>query len=550
MENNTKSSVSKTRNRLMAAVASLAIAGAIGFGAVATGTAPVLADAVRVDSPQQVPSCADIVQKVSPAVVSVRVSAKVAPAADDGQNGGFFFNFPGFPDLPKDHPLNRFFRNQPQQPGGQHFGNRNRPERARPSAQGSGFFISEDGYLVTNNHVVEGGNQYTVVMDDGTEIDAKLIGTDPRTDLALLKVEEERKFTYVDFADDGKVRVGDWVVAVGNPFGLGGTVTAGIVSARGRDIGAGPYDDFIQIDAAVNRGNSGGPAFNLNGEVIGINTAIFSPSGGNVGIAFAIPASTAKLVVQELMKDGTVDRGWLGVQIQPINGDIAESLGLEGNDGALVAEAQDDSPAKAAGIKAGDVILGVDDQTVKSPRELARIIGGMEPGKSVSVKLWRNGGDETVEVKLGELPGTDKMAGLERKPTEQQGNMMEDFGLTVAPAEDGRGLVVTDVEGGSEAAERGIQAGDIIVSVNSTDVTSADDIEKAVGAATAGCKAIRPDRTRQHQPLRRASGRTGLTGGVSTCLVCRPRAAAGDILPPSGVWLARRYTGSRRNSEA
>ena len=487
-----KNGINPERRRgLLAAAAAGAIAAAVGFGVVTNGVGPVNAEPVRVESRTQAPGFADIVEKVSPAVVSVRVKGSFEPASDRGN--GFSFDMPGFDNLPKDHPLYRFFRDfrgDRDFRGGPRQDDRN-GSRARPVSQGSGFFISEDGYLVTNNHVVEGGNQYTVVMDDGTEIDAKLIGTDPRTDLALLKVEEERKFTYVDFADDGKVRVGDWVVAVGNPFGLGGTVTAGIVSARGRDIGAGPYDDFIQIDAAVNRGNSGGPAFNLNGEVIGINTAIFSPSGGNVGIAFAIPASTAKLVVKELMKDGTVDRGWLGVQIQPINGDIAESLGLEGNDGALVAEAQDDSPAKAAGIKAGDVILGVDDQTVKSPRELARIIGGMEPGKSVSVKLWRNGGDETVEVKLGELPGTDKMAGLERKPAEQQGNMMEDFGLTVAPAEDGRGLVVTDVDGGSEAAERGIQAGDIIVSVNSTDVTSADDIEKAVGAATkAGRKAI------------------------------------------------------------
>src|SRR5690606_26435082 len=335
---------------LMAAAASVAIAGAVGFGAVTSGTVPVLAEAVKMEQPVRAPSFADIVDKVSPAVVSVRVKADVQTTSSSGPE--MFFDMPGFENLPDGHPLKRFFREFRQdRPGA-------RPEhhsRPRPVAQGSGFFISEDGYLVTNNHVVEGGAEFTVVADDGTEFDAKLIGTDPRTDLAVLKVDGDREFTYVSFGDNGNVRVGDWVVAVGNPFGLGGTVTAGIVSARGRDIGAGPYDDFIQIDAAVNRGNSGGPAFNLNGEVVGVNTAIFSPSGGNVGIAFAIPASTAKDVVDRLIEDGVVERGWLGVQIQPVTKDIADSLGLDSEKGALIADAQDDGPAKEAGIRAGDV---------------------------------------------------------------------------------------------------------------------------------------------------------------------------------------------------
>ncbi len=228
----------------------------------------------------------------------------------------------------------RGFGDQGDQGGNKRFNHRDHSnDQPRPVAQGSGFFISDDGYLVTNNHVVAEGSAFTVVTNDGKELDAKLIGTDPRTDLAVLKVDGDGKFTYVDFADDSKVRVGDWVVAVGNPFGLGGTVTAGIVSARGRDIGAGPYDDFLQIDASVNRGNSGGPTFNLNGQVVGINTAIFSPSGGSVGIAFDIPASTAKQVVQDLMKSGTVQRGWLGVEIQPVTSDIAESLGLKSAEG-------------------------------------------------------------------------------------------------------------------------------------------------------------------------------------------------------------------------
>jgi serine protease Do len=280
------------------------------------------------------------------------------------------------------------------------------------------------------------------------------------------------------------------VVAVGNPFGLGGTVTAGIISARGRDIGAGPYDDFIQIDAAVNHGNSGGPAFDLNGEVVGINTAIFSPSGGNVGIAFAIPASTAQEVVKDLMTSGTVNRGWLGVQIQPVDKDIADSLGLTGTKGALVSEAQDNSPGKAAGIKAGDVIVAVDGKTVDGPRELAKIIGNTAPGKSVEVTLWRDGKSENVKLTLGELPATDQQASAEQPAPDKPGSL-KDFGLTVTRADDGKGLVVTDVDPNSAAADRGLQAGDVIMSVNSKEVSAAADFEKAISdAAKAGRKAV------------------------------------------------------------
>ncbi len=481
-------SKSSTRKRLMATAASVAIAGAIGLGAVTTGTLPVFAEAVRVDS-VQAPGFADVVERVSPAVVSVRVKAKVEPASDDGS--GMFFDAPGFDNLPDNHPLKRFFRefrgngDEARRPG-----HHRRDAKPRPVAQGSGFFISEDGYLVTNNHVVQDGSNFSVVLDDGTEVDAKLIGADPRTDLAVLKVDADRKFTYVAFADDSKVRVGDWVVAVGNPFGLGGTVTAGIVSARGRDIGAGPYDDFIQIDAAVNRGNSGGPAFNLNGEVVGINTAIFSPSGGNVGIAFAIPASTAKEVVNDLMTDGSVNRGWLGVQIQPVTKDIAESLGLSEEKGALVSEPQDDSPAKKAGVAAGDVITAVDGKKIDSPKELARMIAAMEPGKSVGVTLWHDGASKDVTIKLGEMPGADKQASIQQ-PDEQDANALEDLGLTVTRAEDGKGVVVTDVDPDSPAADRGMQPGDVIIAVNSKEVSSADEVTAAMDeAAKSGRKAV------------------------------------------------------------
>ena len=492
---------SKTRKRLLAAAASVALAGAIGLGAVASGTAPVLAEAVRVEG-VQAPGFADVVEQVTPAVVSVRVQAKVEPVSERGR-GSYSFEMPGFEDLPPDHPLYRFFREfrgerewrndrAPRGERGERFNHRERRERARPVSQGSGFFISEDGFLVTNNHVVEGGSTFTVVTDSGEELDARLVGTDPRTDLAVLKVDDERKFTYVTFADDEKVRVGDWVVAVGNPFGLGGTVTAGIVSARGRDIGAGPYDDFIQIDAAVNRGNSGGPAFNLSGQVVGINTAIFSPSGGNVGIAFAIPASTAQDVVTSLMESGAVLRGWLGVQIQPVTPEIAESIGMKDEKGALVSDAQEDGPAREAGIRAGDVITAVNDREVASPRELARIVANYAPDTKVDVTLWRGGSQEQVSVELGKLPGDDQLASRDEAPAPSSSDTaLEDFGLTVARADDGDGLVVTDVEAGSPAADRGIQAGDVIVSINSVAIANSQDVAKAVAEAEdAGRKAV------------------------------------------------------------
>ncbi|TPN41098.1 Do family serine endopeptidase [Mesorhizobium sp. B2-3-3] len=490
-------SYSRTRKRVLAAVASVAVAGAIGVGALTSGTSPVLADAVRVEAPQ-VPSFADVVERVSPAVVSVKVKAKVQPTADDGSDGQ-----DGFDNLPNNPQLRRFFKEFRGfgDQGGQNdeahrrFGHRDRNDgQPRPVAQGSGFFISEDGYLVTNNHVVQEGTAFTVVTNDGKELDAKLIGTDPRTDLAVLKVEGGGKFTYVDFADDAKVRVGDWVVAVGNPFGLGGTVTAGIVSARGRDIGAGPYDDFLQIDASVNRGNSGGPTFNLNGQVVGINTAIFSPSGGSVGIAFDIPASTAKQVVDDLMKSGTVQRGWLGVEIQPVTSDIAESLGLKSNNGALVSSAQDAGPGKKAGIAAGDVITQVDGKDVASPKELARLIGAYSPGKSVDVTVWRDGKSQTVKVDLGKLPATDKQASNDQQQqpaAPAKPDTLADLGLTVTKSENGKGLVVTDVDPNSDAADRGIQPGDVITAVNSTEVNGTEDVTKAMTEAVkSGRKAV------------------------------------------------------------
>jgi serine protease Do len=440
-------------------------------------TASANAEAVRVEAVQQ-PGFGDVVEKVSPAVVSVRVKGAIQPASDNGDLP------PGLEDLPRDHPLNRFFRGQGRDGSQQR---QKAPQRAQ--GQGSGFFISEDGYVVTNNHVVDDGDSFQIVLNDGTEMDAKLIGKDARTDLAVLKVEPSRKFTYVAFADDTKVRVGDWVVAVGNPFGLGGTVTAGIISANGRDIGSGPYDNYLQIDAAVNRGNSGGPAFNLSGEVVGINTAIFSPSGGNVGIAFAIPASTAKEVVDDLVHGGKINRGWLGVQIQPVTKDIADSLGLGEAKGALVNDPQAGGPAVKAGIKAGDVITAINGVPVDSPKDLARKVAHIAPGTKSEFTLWRDGAAKTVSVSIEPL--TDTVQKADAKPAAAEPQKLADFGLSVVPNDKGNGVVVTDVNPDSAAAERGLSNGDVIVSVNSTGVKSADDVSAAIAAAAKnGRKAV------------------------------------------------------------
>src|SRR5271165_2580807 len=286
-------------------------------------------------------------------------------------------------------------------------------------AQGSGFFISADGYIVTNNHVVEHAKDVTVTTVDGKTIPARVVGTDPKTDLALLKVKEGGDYPFVTFASQTP-RVGDWVVAVGNPFGLGGTVTAGIVSARGRDIGSGPYDDFLQIDAPVNHGNSGGPAFNAEGEVVGVNTAIFSPSGGSVGIGFAIASDVVKNVVQQLKESGSVTRGWIGVQIQSVTPDLADNLGLKNAAGALVAEAQKDSPAAAAGVKSGDVITAVDGEAVADPHDLARRIAALGPKKTATLAIIRNGSPTTVEVTLGSMPA-DKTASADTRNSDDNG---------------------------------------------------------------------------------------------------------------------------------
>ena len=410
---------------------------------------------------------ADIVEKVKPAVISVRV--KLERPASAG---------PGDEDLPfpPGSPFERFFRKfgGPNAPGGKEV----------VTGQGSGFFISADGYAVTNNHVVQNAETVTVTADDGKTYTAKVIGTDPRSDLALIKVEGT-SFPFVKLAD-ASPRIGDWVLAVGNPFGLGGTVTAGIVSARGRDIGAGPYDDFIQIDAPVNKGNSGGPTFDVDGNVIGVNTAIFSPSGGSVGIGFDIPADTAKLVVAQLKDKGYITRGWLGVQVQPVTADIADSLGMKQAKGAMVDNPQDGSPAAKAGIEAGDVITAVNGTDVKDARDLARNISMMAPGTSVKLDVLQKGEAKKVTVALGEMPN-DRQANAGDSSSKDAAGTPH-LGLRLAPAGevDGsgdKGVVVVAVDPEGPAAEHGFKTGDVILNVGGKTVANAADVRAALVAA-------------------------------------------------------------------
>jgi serine protease Do len=432
---------------------------------------------------------ADIVERVKPSVISVRIKMGDSAERNDmveRRDRDRDRDRESRRDRDDDSPMERFFRRFGAPDGLP--GMRGPRHRERVTGQGSGFFISADGYAVTNNHVVDGADKVEVTTDDGKTYSAKVIGTDPRTDIALIKVEGRTDFAFAKLSDNAP-RIGDWVLAVGNPFGLGGTVTAGIVSARGRDIGAGPYDDFIQIDAPVNKGNSGGPAFSTEGEVIGVNTAIFSPSGGSVGIAFSIPSTTVKAVVQQLKDKGTVTRGWIGVQIQPVTPEIAESLGLKRNEGALVAEPAANGPAVKAGIESGDVITSVNDKPIKDARELARTIGGMPPGTSVKLTVQRKGAEKTVSVMLGELPATPKQARLSGGDDRgKRGSELPRLGVTVAPAASvagaGKdGVVVTGVEPGSLASERGIKEGDVILDVAGKTVNSADEIRDAVNAA-------------------------------------------------------------------
>ena len=391
------------------------------------------------------------------------------------------------PDLPKDNPLYDFFKqfrkNMPKQ-----------PQKAQPTlAQGSGFFISPDGFVVTNNHVVEDAEDITVTLENGDKYPATLVGTDARTDVALIKVKADGKtFPYVEF-ETKDPRVGDWVLAVGNPFGLGGTVTAGIISAHNRDIGSGPYD-YLQIDAAVNRGNSGGPSFDLDGKVVGVNTAIFSPSGGNVGIAFDVPAALVQEVVTQLKATGAVDRGWLGVVIQNVSDDIADSIGMKEAKGAMITKVTEDGPAAKEDLKAGDVIVEVNGEKIEDSRDLARKIAELHPDTPVKLSIVRYGEKREVTMKLASFPNK-KLASLEddNKPEARPGKQMKDLGLSLAPAAKfpgagDEGVVITEVDPSSDAADKGLKPGDVILQVAGVTVSDPVDVAEGVKKAMANAK--------------------------------------------------------------
>ena len=436
-------------------------------------------------------SFADLAAKLLPAVVNISSTQSVQARAGTPGVG------PEVPLFPPGSPFEQFFkdflnRNRPGGKGGGGDAEPQQPEQ-RMQSLGSGFIIDPSGLVVTNNHVIDGADEITVTLQDNTSLKAKVLGRDETGDIALLQVKSDKPLPAVNFGDSDAERVGDWVLAIGNPFGLGGTVTAGIVSARGRDIRQGPYDDFIQTDAAINRGNSGGPLFNMDGNVIGMNTAIYSPSGGSIGIGFSIPANMVKAVVEQLKDFGHPRRGWLGVRIQQVTPDIAESLGLKDATGAMVAGVNDKGPADQAKIHNGDIILKFNGQDVKDMRSLPRIVADSEVGKSVPVVLWRDGKDVTVEATLAEKPDDTQVAAATSpdKPPEQKTTQISGLGLTLAPitqdmkdkfslGTDQKGVVITDVSPNSSAAERGLKAGDVIVEVQQGEVTTPADVQQKV----------------------------------------------------------------------
>jgi serine protease Do len=458
--------ITACRRKLLASIAGLGVVALlVGPGGYYPSSFPTLSSPARAaETLQQQPvNFADLVAKVKPAVVSVRVKFD-AVNDSDARLEKFFQQF-GFENMPDGVP--------------------SRHETI--TGEGSGFFISPDGYAVTNYHVVDSAKTVQVTTDDGTIYTAKVVGTDQKTDLALIKVDAKKQFAYVNFANH-EPRVGDWVIAVGNPFGLGGTVTAGIVSARGRDIGSGPYDDYIQIDAPINKGNSGGPAFDINGNVIGVNTAMVTPSGGSVGIGFDIPADTAKMVVAQLEAKGHVTRGWMGVEVQPVTTAIADSLGMKKVEGALVDTAQAGSPASKAGIDTGDVIESINGTAVKNSRDLARKVATMAPGTTVKFDILHNGEAKTVTLALGQMPN-EKQAKASNESAEPTASVPH-LGLALAPASavpgaGEKGVAVVGVDPNGPAADRGFETGDVILDVGGKAVANVSQVREALTQAQA-----------------------------------------------------------------
>ncbi len=465
-------------------------------------------------------SFADLAARLLPGVVNISSSQTITaenggpdgapdnggPGSGGGGNGGGGNGGPGnggpgngpnsgpeIPQFPPGSPFEKLFRDfmNRHHPG---MDNPDQPARKMQSL-GSGYIIDPAGIVVTNNHVIEGADEITVRLQDGTEMKAKLIGTDTRTDIAVLQVHPAKPLPSVAFGDSDRSRVGDWVLAIGNPFGLGGTVTAGIVSARGRDINQGPYDNFIQTDAPINRGNSGGPLFNMDGQVIGMNTAIYSPSGGSIGIGFSIPSDLVKTVVAQLRKYGHARRGWLGVKIQQVTPEIAESLGLKQPGGALVAGVEDNGPAARAHIQNGDVVLKFDGQDIKEMKVLPRIVAETDINKQVDVDVWRDGRMQHVTVTVGELPEAEQASvAAPEKPAQAKPLNLSGLGLSLSPitqdarqkyslGPDQKGVLVTSVEGGTTAADNGLKAGDVIVEVSQEDVSNPHDVQTRVERA-------------------------------------------------------------------
>jgi serine protease Do len=466
-----RKTASPQRTALLASVAVLGVAIGIGTADIYRQPPAFVSAAQAAETMPQPSGFADLVARVKPAVISVRVQLQQTAS----ENEGGLTVQPG-------SPLDKFFRQFGFQDMPNGNGMRQAPQVQRNvEAEGSGFFISADGYAVTNNHVVDHAKTVQVTTDDGRTLKAKVVGTDPKTDLALIKVDGSN-FPFVKFAEHNP-RIGDWVIAVGNPFGLGGTVTAGVVSANGRDIGEGPYDNFIQIDAPINKGNSGGPAFDVNGNVIGVNTAIFSPSGGSVGIGFDIPADTAKKVVEQLKEHGQVVRGWMGVQVQAVTPDIAQGLGMKTARGALVDEPQANSPATKAGIVSGDVITAINGKDVKDSRDLARQIGADAPGTKVDLSVLHDGAEKTVSLTLGTLPDQQQARAEALEPGAATDTPR--LGLTLAPAGDvegagHRGVAITSVDPNGIAAQRGIQSGDVILDIAGKAVSKPADVRKEI----------------------------------------------------------------------
>ncbi len=439
--------------------------------------APTLIEPAAARGPDAI---ADVAESVIDAVVNISTSQTV------DAKGGPQLQLP--PGSPFEELFEEFNRNRRGEQ------NRERPPR-RVNSLGSGFIIDPQGIVVTNNHVISEADEINVILNDGTKLKAELIGKDQKTDLALLRVKPEKPLKAVKFGDSDKLRLGEWVVAIGNPFSFGGSVTAGIISGRNRELNSGPYDNYIQTDAAINRGNSGGPLFNLDGEVIGINTAIISPSGGSIGIGFAVPSKTALPVIEQLREYRETRRGWLGVRIQQVNDEIAESLGMKQAHGALIAGVDDKGPAKPGGIEPGDVIIKFDGHDIKEMRDLPRVVADTPVGKEVEVVVVRKGNEVTKTIKVGRLEEGEKQAALTKPQTPEEppaikrvlgldlANLSDDLRKRFKIKDNVKGVVITGVDAGSAAAERRLTPGDVIVEVSQEAVADAADLQRRIDQA-------------------------------------------------------------------